>query len=170
LKLLAADDKMRLTDVADTEQILKLVQFIPGKRAEPFRRWISGNIQSTIDEQSKKKAKQLFDTGAIDNIEIGTVNGLIQIHKYLFGGLYSFAGNIREQNISKGGFKFANALYLHNTLKNAEEMPGSSFDEIVSKYIEMNVAHPFMEGNGRSMRIWLDPILKKILKNVLIGD
>jgi cell filamentation protein len=161
LKMKASDGKMRMTDVADTEHILRLIQFIPGKRAEPFRRRITGNEQSAIDEQSLQKAKQLFDTGTIDNIEAGTVNGLIQIHKYLFGGLYAFAGQIRGQNISKGGFKFANALYLHDTLKAIEKMPESTFEEIVEKYVEMNAAHPFMEGNGRSTRIWLDLILKK---------
>ncbi|MDR0779036.1 MAG: Fic family protein [Methanomassiliicoccaceae archaeon] len=164
LKLLAADGKMRLTDVADTEQILRLIQFVPSKRAEPFKRWISENRQNTVDEQSKQKAKQLFDTGAINGIETGTVNGLVQIHRYLFGGLYSFAGKIRDNNISKGGFKFANALYLHDTLKKIEKMPESDFEQIMSKYIEMNAAHPFMEGNGRSMRIWLDQILKKNIK------
>jgi len=161
LRMRAIDGKMRLTDVADTEKILQIVQFIPSKRAGPFKRWISENRQSTIDAQSMQKAKQLFDTGDINKIEIGTVNGLVQIHKYIFGGLYSFAGKIRDKNISKGGFKFANAQYLHETLKKIEKMPGSSFDEIVSKYVEMNVAHPFMDGNGRSTRIWLDLILKK---------
>jgi cell filamentation protein len=161
LKLLAADGKMRLTDVADTEHILRLIQFIPSKRAEPFKRWISENKQNTVDEQSKQKAKQLFDTGAIDTMEVGTVNSLIQIHRYLFGGLYAFAGKMREQNISKGEFKFANALYLHDTLKMIENMPETVYDEILSKYVEMNVAHPFMEGNGRSARIWLDLMLKK---------
>jgi cell filamentation protein len=164
LRLLAADGKMRLTDVADTEQILQLIQFIPSKRAGPFKRWISENKLNTVDEQSKQKAKQLFDTGTIDSVEVGTVNGLVQIHRYLFGGLCSFAGKIREQNISKGGFKFANALYLHDTLNNIERMPESTFEEIMSKYIEMNVAHPFMDGNGRSARIWLDLMLKKNIK------
>jgi len=163
LKMRASDGKLRMTDVADTEQILSLIQSIPGKRAEPFKRWIAGNRQSTIDGLSMQKAKQLFDTGDIDRIEAGTVNGLVQIHKYIFGGLYPFAGKIRQQNISKGGFKFANAQYLHANLKKIEEMPHSSFDEIVKKYVEMNVAHPFMEGNGRSTRIWLDLILKKNL-------
>jgi len=161
LKLPAADGKMRLTDVADTEQILRIVQHIPSKRAEPFRRWIAGNEQSTIDGQSIHKAKQLFDTGEIDRIEVGTVNGLKEIHRYLFGGLYPFAGQIRTKNISKDGFKFANALYLQENLENIERMPETTYEEILSKYVEMNVAHPFMDGNGRSTRIWLDLILKK---------
>jgi len=161
LKMRAKDGRMRLTDVADTESILQIIQYIPSKRAESFKRWIARNWQNTIDEQSKQKAKELFDTGTIGMIEIGTVKGLLQIHKYLFGGLYSFAGQIREQNISKGGFKFASALYLPDTLRNIEKMPESSFEEIIRKYVEMNVAHPFMEGNGRSTRIWLDLMLKK---------
>ena len=161
LKMMAPDGKMRMTDVADTEHILRIIQLIPSKHAETFRRWISKNERNTIDEQSKQKAKQLFDTGEIDSIEVGTVRGLMQIHKYLFGGLYSFAGKIREQNISKSGFRFANALYLHENLVKIESMPEYDFDDIVSKYAEMNIAHPFMDGNGRSMRIWLDLILKK---------
>ena len=109
-------------------------------------------------------AKQLFDTGSIDKIEVGTVHGLTQIHKYIFGDFFPFAGKIRQQNISKGGFKFANALYLHENLNKIDKMPESSYDEIVSKYIEMNVAHPFMDGNGRSTRIWLDLMLKKNIR------
>lgn len=97
----------------------------------------------------------------IDAVEIGTLRGLLDIHKYLFGGLYDFAGQIRQKNISKGGFRFANSLYLKEALVKIEQMPENSFEEIIAKYVEMNVAHPFMEGNGRSMRIWLDMILKK---------
>jgi len=164
LKMIAPDGKMRSTDVADTEQILRLIQHIPSKRAEPFRQWLSENAGNTLDEESKAKAKQLFDTGDIDNIEVGTVKGLIHIHKYLFGGLYTFAGQIRSKNISKGGFKFANAAYLHETLATIERMSESDYEGIVTKYIEMNVAHPFMEGNGRSTRIWLDLILKKNIR------
>jgi len=164
LKLLAADGKMRLTDVADTEQLLGIVQLIPSKRVEAFKRWLSGNEQITIDERSKQKAKQLFDTGAINEMEVGTANGLRQIHMYLFGGLYSHAGKIRENNISKGGFKFANAMYLHDNLRTVEKMPETTFDDIVAKYVEMNIAHPFMEGNGRSTRIWVDLIFKKNLE------
>ncbi|MDR0335413.1 MAG: Fic family protein [Methanomassiliicoccaceae archaeon] len=164
LKMRSPDGKMRVTDAADTEQILQLIQFIPGKRAEPFKRWFSENARSTVDELSMQKAKQLFDTGAIHKIETGTANGLIQIHKYLFGGLYTFAGRIRDRNISKGGSKFADALYLHDTMKKIEKMPETTYEEIIAKYIEMNAAHPFMEGNGRSARIWLDQILKKNIK------
>ncbi|MDR1117396.1 MAG: Fic family protein [Oscillospiraceae bacterium] len=118
----------------------------------------------TIAGKSKSKAYALFDSSLLDTIEVGTTKGLQQIHAYLFGGLYDFAGQIRELNIAKGGFRFAPVQFLENTLKTIENMPENIFDEIVDKYVEMNVAHPFMEGNGRSTRIWLDLILKKNLK------
>ncbi|MCL2044891.1 MAG: Fic family protein [Oscillospiraceae bacterium] len=117
-----------------------------------------------IDEHSKEKAYQLFDSGAINDLEVGTFESLRQIHKYLFDGLYPFAGEIRNQNISKGNFRFASALYLSEILRKIEEMPENTYEEIISKYVEMNVAHPFMEGNGRSGRIWLDLMLKKNIK------
>ena len=113
-----------------------------------------------IDKISIENAYRLFDSGDINTMEIGTTEGLTQIHKYLFDGLYDFAGEIRMKNISKGGFRFANALYLNEILVKIEQMPEDDFDSIVSKYVEMNIAHPFMEGNGRTMRIWLDMILK----------
>jgi len=116
--------------------------------------------RKSIDEQSKEKAYSLFDSGAINAIDVGTTKGLCQIHKFLFDGLFEFAGKIREQNISKGYFRFASALYLDESLKKIEQMPENSFEEIVAKYVEMNIAHPFMEGNGRSGRIWLDMMLK----------
>ena len=118
---------------------------------------------TTIDEQSKQKAYSLFEDGIINTIEVGTVKGLRQIHAYIFGGLYDFAGQIRNVNISKGGFMFANALYLDETLKTIEKMPKATFEQIAQKYVEMNIAHPFREGNGRTTRIWLDLILKKNL-------
>ena len=120
-----------------------------------------------IDKKSFEKAYKLFDSCDINNIEVGTLKGLQQIHKYLFDGLYDFAGELRELNISKGGFRFANALYLTEILVKIEQMPERSFEEIIAKYVEMNIAHPFMEGNGRSMRIWLDMILKNKLSRVV---
>jgi len=117
-----------------------------------------------IDEQSEKRCHELFDNGLIDTFEIGTTKGLQQIHKYMFDGLYDFAGEIRNVNMSKGGFRFASALYLHDVLHAVEQMPENTFEEIVKKYVEMNIAHPFKEGNGRSMRIWFDMMLKKNIK------
>lgn len=119
---------------------------------------------NSIDGQSKKKAYSLFKGNILDNIEVGTAKGLQQIHSYLFGGLYDFAGQIRQKNISKGGFQFATSHFLGETLRQIDKMPESTFDEIIDKYVEMNIAHPFMEGNGRSTRIWLDLLLKKHLK------
>ena len=123
--------------------------------------------QNEIDRKSIEKAKALFSTGKINDIEVGTLRGLQDIHVALFGGLYTFAGEIRKLNISKGGFRFANTLYLEPALQAIERMPETSFEEIVAKYVEMNIAHPFMEGNGRSTRIWLDMMLKRAFKQVI---
>jgi cell filamentation protein len=120
-----------------------------------------------IDKKSLENAYRLFETNDVDNIEIGTTKGLLEIHHYLFNGLYDFAGQIRTKNIAKGGFRFANALYLNEVLVKVEQMPESTFEEIIAKYVEMNIAHPFMEGNGRTMRIWLDRLLKKSLKKLV---
>ena len=162
LKLTAKDGKRYLTDVIDENGLNVLISILPSKKSEVFLKWVKTKATS-IDEQSKIKAYELFESGIINDIEVGTINGLKQIHAYLFGGLYDFAGQIRKLNISKGGFVFASVGYLTETLNAIEKMPESSIEEIVKKYVEMNIAHPFMEGNGRTTRIWLDLILKKNL-------
>lgn len=123
--------------------------------------------QHEIDRRSLEKANELFASGRIYSIEVGTVNGLQTIHEALFGGLYDFAGKIRTLNISKGGFRFANSLYLVPALEAIEKMPESAYDEIIAKYVEMNIAHPFMEGNGRATRIWLDMMLRRAIGKVV---
>jgi cell filamentation protein len=163
LKFQAPDGKKRLSDMLDYKGIVALGKQFPGKKANRFIEWFTFSDES-IDGKSKTKAYALFESSFIDSIEVGTSKGLQQIHGYLFGGLYNFAGQIRQKNISKGGFQFAVSQFLGGTLKQIEEMPENTFDEIVDKYVEMNIAHPFMEGNGRSTRIWLDLILKKRLK------
>ena len=163
LKLYAPDGKRRLTDALDGEGVTLLAKAIKNAKATSFLDWFLYS-DSTIDGQSKKKAYQLFESGILQTIEPGSVKCLQQIHAYLFGGLYDFAGQIRTKNISKGGFTFANCMYFPETLQTIERMPETTFDEIMDKYIEMNVAHPFMEGNGRSTRIWLDLMLKRSLR------
>ena len=163
LKLKANDGKSYLTDVVDENGVTLITALIPAKNKENFSRWVKG-IGSTLDEKSKQKAYELFENGLIDEIEVGTTKGLQQIHGYIFGGLYDFAGQIRGCNIAKGGFAFAPSMYLKENLALIDKMPEDTIENIVKKYVEMNVAHPFMEGNGRSTRIWLDLILKKNLR------
>ena len=163
LKLIAPDGKSRLSDVLDADGIVALAKVFPNPRAHAFLDWFVYS-DNTVDAKSKQKAYALFESGMIDAFEVGTIKGLQQIHAYLFGGLYDFAGQIRDINISKGGFTFAQARYLDKTLTAIEKMPEKTFDQIVDKYVEMNVAHPFFEGNGRATRIWLDLILKKNLR------
>ena len=166
LKMRAADSKIYNTDCLTEEGINLLLLLLPIKNKLAIQEWIKGK-NNPLDEQSKLRAYELFDSDIINNIEVGTINGLQQIHSFLFGGLYSFAGQIREKNISKDNFTFGNALYLNETLSKIEKMPEVTFDNIVEKYVEMNIAHPFMEGNGRTTRIWLDLIFKKNLSMVI---
>ncbi|MFA7289003.1 MAG: Fic family protein [Melioribacteraceae bacterium] len=163
LKLLAPDGKKRFSDMLDFKGIIALGKEFPGKKANRFIEWFTYSDDS-IDGKSKIKAYALFESSFINIIEVGTTKGLQQIHAYLFGGLYDFAGQIRQKNISKDGFQFAISRFLGETLKQIDAMPETTFDDIVNKYVEMNIAHPFMEGNGRSTRIWLDLILKKRMK------
>lgn len=159
LKLLAADGKRYMTDVLDYNGVMLLAQSIPNTNATRFVHWFASDSES-IDGKSREKAYALWESGLMDSVEIGTTRGLQQIHGYLFGGLYDFAGQIRNVTISKGGFTFCRAQYLHQALKDIDRMPDDTFDEIVAKYVEMNLAHPFMEGNGRSTRLWLDLMMK----------
>lgn len=166
LKLVSADGKKYATDCFSQDDIIEVAKAIPSKKSIQFLDWFTYS-DNTIDGKSKQKAYSLFESSFIEGIEVGTTKGLKQIHAYLFGGLYDFAGQIRQKNISKGGFQFAMARYLDSALRQIEQMPEISFDEIVDKYVEMNIAHPFMEGNGRITRIWLGMMLKKRLKKCI---
>ncbi|MCZ2338688.1 MAG: Fic family protein [Chitinophagales bacterium] len=163
LKFLAPDGKKRLADMLDYNGIIALGKTFPGIKANQFIEWFTYSDES-IDGKSKSKAYALFGSSFVDSIEVGTTKGLQQIHAYLFGGLYDFAGQIRTKSISKGGYQFTPAHYLEKHLAKIDIMPETNLDEIVDKYCAMNMAHPFMEGNGRSTRVWLDLILKKRLK------
>ena len=163
VKLVAADGKRRLTDCLLQKDVLALLEAIPSRNAVPFIKWFTYS-DDTIDGKSRAKAYALFESGLLASMKPGTVQCLKQIHAYLFGGLHDFAGQIRTVNISKGNFTFAPAMFLKDALAQIEKMPETSFDDIIDKYVEMNVAHPFREGNGRSTRIWLDLMLKKNLK------
>ena len=161
-KFEAPDGKLRAADALDAECVQTLAKHYPNNRANAFLDWFVYS-DNTIDGQSKKKAYTLVESGLLDSMKSGTVKCLQQIHAYLFGGLYDFAGKIRTKTISKGNTLFCLAEYLQQNLKAIEQMPETTFDEIIDKYVEMNAAHPFMEGNGRSTRIWLDLIFKKRL-------
>jgi len=163
LKLPAVDGKRYATDCFAQEDIIEVVKTLPAKNTAAFLDWFTYS-DNTIDGQSRKKAYTFWESNMISDAEVGTVKALQKIHAYLFGGLYDFAGKIRQVNIAKGGFQFAMAQYLPQTLEQIEHMPENTFDEIVDKYVEMNIAHPFREGNGRSTRIWLDLIFKKRLQ------
>jgi cell filamentation protein len=162
LKLIASDGKKYNTDLLDSEGITALAKHFPNNKSMKFLDWFLYSDTST-DGQSKKKAYALFESNLIDEIEIGTTKGLQQIHGFLFGGLYDFAAQIRTKNISKGGYQFVYAQHLNATLNDIDNMPQNTLDEIIQKYVAMNKAHPFMEGNGRSTRVWLDLMLKKNL-------
>ena len=162
LKMTATDGKQYNMDCMNQAGINTLILLLPTKNKISFSDWIHGTLDP-LDEQSKKKAYELYDNSILENTEIGTIKGLQQIHAYLFEGLYDFAGKIRTKNISKNGFIFANCLFFDDIFKKIEAMPVDTIDEIIDKYIETNIAHPFMEGNGRSTRIWLDCILKEKL-------
>lgn len=163
LKLASADGKKYATDCFAQEDIEAVVKTLPAKNTMDFLDWFTYSDNS-IDGRSKKKAYTLVESGLLESMEPGTVKSLQQIHAYLFGGLYDFAGKIRTKTIWKDGTLFCRAEYLQENLRKIEEMPETTFDEIADKYVEMNVAHPFMEGNGRSTRIWLDLIFKARLR------
>ncbi len=163
LKLTAPDGKKRLTDVISLAGVEALAKSIRNPQAMAFLDWFKYS-ENTIDGQSRKKAYTLWESNLVADKDVGKVKALQQIHAYLFGGLYDFAGKIRTKTIWKDGTLFCRAEYLQENLKTIEAMPETTFDEITDKYVEMNVAHPFMEGNGRSTRIWLDLIFKKRLK------
>lgn len=162
LKLLAPDGKRRMADVIDQAGLAWLAASFPNNKATEFLDWLTYS-DNTIDGQSKKKAYTFIESNLVADKDVGTVKALQQIHAYIFGGLFDFAGQIRTKTIAKGNTLFCLAEHLPQNLKTIEQMPENTFDEIVDKYVEMNVAHPFMEGNGRSTRIWLDLIFKKRL-------
>ena len=163
-KFQVPDGKQRAADALDAEAVQMLAQNYPNNRANAFLNWFIYS-DNTIDGQSKKKAYTLAESGLLDSMKPGTVECLQQIHAYLFGGLYDFADKIRTKTIAKGNTLFCLAEHLHSYLKTVEQMPETTFDQIVDKYVEMNAAHPFMEGNGRSTRIWLDMIFA-VLDNI----
>ncbi len=162
-KFEAPDGKQRVADVLNSEGVILLAKHYPNNKAAMFLDWFTYS-DNTIDGHSRKKAYTLFESGLLNSLEPGSIKCLQQIHAYLFGGLYDFAGQIRTKNISKGGFTFVNCLHFATIIPTIERMPETTLDEIADKYVEMNVVHPFMEGNGRSTRIWLDLMLRRSLK------
>lgn len=163
LKLTSADGKKYATDCFAQEDIEAVVKTLPAKNTMDFLDWFTYS-DNTIDGQSRKKAYTLWESNLVADKDVGKVKALQQIHAYIFGGLFDFAGKIRTKTIWKDGTLFCRAEYLKQNLEKIEAMPETTFDEIADKYVEMNVAHPFMEGNGRSTRIWLDMIFKRRLK------
>lgn len=161
-KFEAPDGKQRAADALDNECVQTLAKHYPNNRANAFLDWFTYS-DNTIDGQSQKKAYTLFESGLLESLQPGAVKSLQQIHAYIFGGLYDFAGQIRTKTISKGNTMFCLAKYLPQNLETIQKMPDLTFHEIVDKYVEMNMAHPFMEGNGRCTRIWLDLLFKNRL-------
>ena len=159
LKITASDGKKYHTDCLNEKGVRHILLALPIKSKGPVRDWLNG-FSDPIDEQSKRKAYELYENSILDEVEPGTIEGLQKIHAYLFEGLYDFAGRIRDKNISKRGFSFANCAYFEDIFTRFNAMPDSNADEIIDKYIELNIIHPFMEGNGRATRIWLDVLLK----------
>ncbi len=159
LKITAADGKQYETDCLNQAGITQLLLLLPAKKRVHFADWIKG-MADPVDEQSKRNAYELYENSLLDEAEAGTIKGLQQIHAFLFGGLYEFAGQIRSKNISKGGFFFANCMFFDKIFHELEAMPDHTAEEIIDKYVEMNIVHPFLEGNGRATRIWLDQLLK----------
>lgn len=166
LKLPAQDRKKYFTDVLNSKEIIELAKHFPNNKSMKFLNWFLYS-DSTIAGQSKKKAYSLWESNLISDEEIGTVKALQKIHGYLFGGLFDFAGKIRNVNISKNGFQFAPVKSLFENLNQIEKMDTATIDAVLNQYLEMNLAHPFMDGNGRSTRIWLDLILKKNFQQCL---
>lgn len=165
-KFEAPDGKQRASDALDAQCVQTIAKHYPNNRANAFLDWFTYS-DNTLDGQSKKKAYDLFESGLLNTLEPGTVRCLQQIHAYIFAGLYPFAGQIRTTNISIGGFVFANARYFTPIFERIENMPENTFDDILDKYVEMNIAHPFLEGNGRTTRIWLDLMLKRSLRQCI---
>lgn len=166
IKLTADDGKIYLTDSLDEYGIKILLSYMKTTDSDYFYKWIRG-LNNKEDELSRLKAYELYDNGLLLKLEAGKTKSLLEIHKYLFDGIYDFAGKVRNKNIKKGNFAFANQMYLSEALEKIDNMKDNTFDEIIDKYIEINIAHPFMEGNGRSMRIWLDLMLIKRLNKCI---